>query len=153
MCDTIWQIKCQHIAHFSFQYGHFCGGGGVCISLTKINPYLSMLVIHSTAFYRDCNEFLYSNVLFLATGFYCGFDRIIYFKILSIIFRNWSNAKMDDATRNAKKTSFHKYHFHSDTRSTHGSYKWPKCNSIQCQLLVWRNHFCGILILDSFVVV
>ena len=73
-------------------------------------------VIYSTAFFSDGSGILYSNVLFLETGFYSGLDGIICFTIRSTKLLKWSNAKMNDTTRTWKINSFHTYHFQIQKR-------------------------------------
>ena len=67
--------------------------------------------IHLTAFCSYFSGFLYSNVVFLETRFYCGFDGIICFTIHSTIFLKCLNDKMNDTNRTAKISYFHKYYF------------------------------------------
>jgi len=65
--------------------------------------YRAIKTIHCEALCGDCSRFLYSNVVFLETGFDCGFDGIICYMIRSTNFWKWSNAKMNGATNTAKK--------------------------------------------------
>ena len=74
------------------------------ITLLVIFSHLHV-VIHWTTFCSDRSGFLYSNVLFLETGFYCGFDGIICFTIRSTNFSKKSYAKMN-TTKTAKKNLF-----------------------------------------------
>ena len=120
-------------------------------------------VVHSMAFCSDCSEFLYSNVVFLETGFYCGIDKIIYFAIRTRHFWKCSNAKINDTTRTAKKSSFHEdilrppyFQVQNWPRDPTASirnaipivYGWLYDESKQCQFRVWRPHFRGLLCPD-----
>ena len=56
------------------------------------------VVIHSMSFCGDCNGFSYSNVIFLKTGFYYGFDGLICFAKNVLSINTISRYKIDPRT-------------------------------------------------------
>ena len=71
-----------------------------------------------------------SNVVFLRTGFQCGYDWIICFAIGSFNFLKKSNVKLNDITRTANKSSFQKYHICiQNSAMSLNATTWVKCSA------------------------